>query len=475
MTTLTIEHWSRATHQLRIGFRLDDLAFTTSLWWSDVDLPALEARFGRALLEKVYFHIAAFEANKLASLRPDTFELGPFAHLWTPAFETLWRTVFRRVWAQWRYEHDLPGYDGPVIRHGGAGPEVPALRRPPPAGGAPETLAFCGGGKDSLVALGLLARGGLPYASYGYSHSVYGAPAPQHALLDRLLDHAAPVRRHRHWVFDDFLDAPVAALEPARGVRSLTAAETPASLFGAIPLVLAQDYRLLALAHERSANVGNLIWGETGEEVNHQWGKSYEAERLLADYVRAELCDVDYVSVLQPVYDPVIFQLLARDLGAVPATHSCNLRKPWCRRCPKCAYVWLGYLAYLPREVVDGIFGENLFDVPDNLLFFRQMLGLEAHTPFECIGRIEDVRLAFELCRRKGLGGAAMDLYAALPPPDLAALAERCLEVAEVPTLPPRLAAAILPQLREAAAAARAALLDGPAPATGATASGKRA
>jgi UDP-N-acetyl-alpha-D-muramoyl-L-alanyl-L-glutamate epimerase len=451
---LTIERWSRSAHQLAITFRADDLAFTTSLWWSDVDLLALEARFGRPLLEKVYGHIAAFEANKVASLRPARFDLGPFAHLWTAELEALWRTVFRRVWAQWRYEHDLPDYDGPRFIRGRGGPAVAAARRPD--GGDVDTLTFCGGGKDSLVAMKLLERGGVPFASYGYSHSIYGAAAPQHALLDRLLDHAAPVRRHRQWVYDDFLDAPVVALEPQLGLRSVTAAETPASLFGAIPIALAGGYRVLALAHERSANVGNLIWDRTGEDVNHQWGKSYEAERLLADYVRAELVDVDYVSLLQPVHDPVIFQLLTRDLAAVHATHSCNLAKPWCRRCPKCAYVWLGYMAYLPRSVVDAMFGENLLDVPANQVWFRQMLGLEAHTPFECIGQIDEVRLAFELCRRKGIGGAAMELYTAqVPAPDLAAIADRYLTVAEVPTLPAAIAAAIVPQLEDAAAAAR--------------------
>jgi UDP-N-acetyl-alpha-D-muramoyl-L-alanyl-L-glutamate epimerase len=453
MTSLTIETWSRSARQLSFRFRLDDLAFTTSLWWSDVDLLALEARFGLPLLEKLYFHIAAFEANKLCSLRPDTFELGPFAHLWTPAFEELWLTVLEKVWAQWRYEHDLPAYRGPAIKRGRAAEIAPARR---PRHDGPETLAFCGGGKDSLVAMKLLERGGVPFASYGYSHSIYGAAAPQHALLDRLVDHTAAERRHRHWIHDDFLDAPVVGLEPERGVRSVTAAETPASLFGALPLALAQGYRVLALAHERSANVGNLVWQRTGEEVNHQWGKSYEAERLLAEYVQAELADVEYTSVLQPVFDPVIFHLLNRDLAAVAATHSCNVQKPWCKRCAKCAYVWLGYMAYLPRETVDAIFGENLLDVPENQLFFRQMLGLEAHTPFECIGQIDEVRLAFELCRRKGVRGAAMDLYEAQARvTDVRALAARYLDVADVPTLPEAIAAAILPQLRAAADEAR--------------------
>lgn len=103
--------------------------------------------------------------------------------------------------------------------------------------------------------------------------------------------------------------------------------------------------------------------------------------------------------------------MLRQDLDSVPFTHSCNLTKPWCKKCAKCAYVWLNYMAYLPVELVNQMFQVNLFDLPENQLWFRQMLGLEKHTPFECIGQINESRLAFELCRRKGLTGKAMTMF----------------------------------------------------------------
>ena len=45
--------------------------------------------------------------------------------------------------------------------------------------------------------------------------------------------------------------------------------------------------------------------------------------------------------------------------------------------------------------------GQNLLELPENQLSFRQLLGLEAHTPFECVGGVPEARLAFELCCRK--------------------------------------------------------------------------
>ena len=67
-----------------------------------------------------------------------------------------------------------------------------------------------------------------------------------------------------------------------------------------------------SLSHEASANAANLEWN--GEPVNHQWGKSWAAETLLDHYVREHvLANVHYFSVLAPVHDEVIFELLAQD------------------------------------------------------------------------------------------------------------------------------------------------------------------
>jgi hypothetical protein len=169
----------------------------------------------------------------------------------------------------------------------------------------------------------------------------------------------------------------------------------------------------VVVAHERSADIGNLTWERTGEEINHQWGKSLAAERRLRDYIDDHLvAGLSYSSILKPANDVLIFRALAESLDAVPATHSCNLAKPWCLRCAKCAYVWLGYQAFLPEETNLATFGErNLLDDPANLVWFEQMLGLADHTPFECIGQVDEARLAFELLRRKGRAGAAMRLY----------------------------------------------------------------
>ena len=197
------------------------------------------------------------------------------------------------------------------------------------------------------------------------------------------------------------------------GPKTLTAAETPSSIFTAIPFALQHGYIYFSLGHERSADTGQVFWEKTGEDVNHQWGKSLEAEELLNNYVQENLvANLTYFSILKPIYDVMIFNLLRQDLDAVPYTHSCNEAKPWCKKCPKCAYVWLNYMAWLPVELVNEIFEDtNLFDTEENQETFMQLIGAADQLPFECIGQASESRLAFEMCHRKGLKGKAMDRY----------------------------------------------------------------
>lgn len=447
--------WAASRNYLNVAYGIDGLRFATTLWYDDVDFDALRAGHGRESVERLAFHVAAFEANKLCSLRPDVFDPGPFARHCTEAFEALWTTVAHRVWAEWRYRHAAPELKPPRMRRLSPARPQPACA---PAGDV-RSLLFCGGGKDSLVMARLLEAAGEPCASLGYAHSVYGDLEHQHGLLGGMLAHTTVARRHRMWVLDDVSASPVAGLRPEFGSSAVLAAETPAAVFGALPLALAHGYERMLVGHERSADVGNLVWQATGEEVNHQWGKSLEAERLLAAYVREHLVEnVTYASPLKPVNDTVIFSMLDPRDPALPHAHSCNERKPWCERCAKCAYVWLGYHAHLPPATADAVFGgRNLLDEEANQLWFRQMLGLEAHTPFECVGGVDEARLCFDLCRRAGLQGRAMDAYtqAGAPAPGPARIDELCAADLDNHALPADLHARLAPLLQAAAERAR--------------------
>lgn len=415
--------------EVSIVWSVDGFQFATSIWYATVDLDELAEQVGTEELERLLFHIALFEVNKGASFRPDTLEIvGDWARFLTPELVDLWTEVLTRVWAQWRYQHGLPDYTGPNFVDTPADRHDASLETRP---GTVPNLWFCGGGKDSLLASHVLAKIGESHDSLVYSHSIYGTAASQHRLIERVVDASDALNRHRMYIYDSSMDLPVSELGLYGSTDYVLAAETPSSLFHALPIALSHGYSALLLAHEHSANVGNLVWTETGEDVNHQWGKSLEAERLLGDYVERHLVsNLRYVSVLQPVYDAMIFASLREVGDRIGSAHSCNIEKPWCMRCPKCAYVWISYKAWLDWEPIDATFGHaNLLDFPENEIWFRQMLGLEEHTPFECIGQIDEARLAFALAKARGLEGAAMGLLDEVGPQDWIEIADRYLTV----------------------------------------------
>jgi hypothetical protein len=187
------------------------------------------------------------------------------------------------------------------------------------------------------------------------------------------------------WTSDEF-----ARCKP-EWVTTRTSAETPLSVLLAIPVALALGCDTVLFGHESAADEPNLTWDVPGEgAVNHQWGKSQEAEELLNSYVKRHF-GVGVASGLAGVSEQAIFAALNEFENEVPFTHSCNVAKPWCLKCPKCCYVYLGMAASLRTEVTREVFhGGNPLNDLDNLEHYRQLLGLGDRTPFECVGAVGD-------------------------------------------------------------------------------------
>ena len=267
----------------------------------------------------------------------------------------------------------------------------------------------------SLVLLELLSKANIPFSTSTCSFSMYGKAAVQFERDRELLQLVAPdSHHHRLSIIDELPSSPILeSLGEQLGIKTIFAAETATFVFATLPIMLYYRYTTAVIGNERSANVGNLVWAETGEEVNHQWGKTKESEVIMHNYIRKALVrNITYFSILQPIHDIVILEIAASRPDAIVHTHSCNITPPWCLRCPKCCYIWLAFMAYLPHSVVDEMFGgQNPLEFPENQQIFAELMGLGTMKPFECIGEIDEMKLVFECCRRKGLTGQAMDTF----------------------------------------------------------------
>lgn len=117
----------------------------------------------------------------------------------------------------------------------------------------------------------------------------------------------------------------------------------------------------------------------------------------------------------------------------------------------------------------ERVFTEDVLDLPENERWFRELMGLSEHTPFECVGEIDETRLALALCSARGRTSRAVRIYerevAVKEPLDLEKIFARHAVIHEPHGIPPELAARVLPIMHEAERGARKriiALLESP-------------
>jgi len=164
------------------------------------------------------------------------------------------------------------------------------------------------------------------------------------------------------------------------------------------------DYSALVFANEQSSNFGNVKY--LGLNINHQYSKSGEFEKLLSDYIKDNVSpDLSFFSILRPYSELKIVKEFSKYPKYFPVFSSCNTNfkitkkseKRWCGVCPKCAFTFSLMASYNPIEKVSKIFGKNLFEDKKLLPLFQELWGEKKFKPFDCVGTPEEVRAAFTL------------------------------------------------------------------------------
>ncbi|ROO60947.1 hypothetical protein EDC02_2868 [Micromonospora sp. Llam0] len=293
--------------------------------------------------------------------------------------------VYTKGLAEYAYRNDLPHVLdlAPTVPDGVPAPPEPvdtADRRP---------LSAVGGGKDSIVTLEALRRAGFDPVPFSVNpnpvivavNAASGLPAlaARRALDPRLFELNAAGAYNGHI--------------PVTAINSLIAVGT-AVLHGLGPVVM---------SNERSASDPNLIWN--GHEINHQWSKGVEAEGMLRATLRGHAGLTEpYFSLLRTLSELHIAKLYARSTGYDPVVTSCNaafkLRdrsERWCGACPKCRFVFLAFAPFMDRDRLVGIFGVDLLADPAQLAGYRELLGVDGHKPFECVGEVEESLVALRM------------------------------------------------------------------------------
>lgn len=257
------------------------------------------------------------------------------------------------------------------------------------AGDSPaHALVAIGGGKDSLVSIEALRAMGVQQTLFWVGTSPLIATCAARTGLAGLNigRRLAPelFAFNREGALNGHI--PVTAINSAIGVL----------------VALLHGFDQVVFSNERSASYGSQIPGSG--EVNHQWSKGWEFERVFGAHVALRIApNLHYYSLLRPLSELAVARQFARIERYDAVFSSCNRNfhiqgeRPasrWCGQCPKCHFVFLALAPFMPKPRLTAIFGRNLLDELDQAGGFDALIEYREHKPFECVGEAAESRAA---------------------------------------------------------------------------------
>ncbi len=242
-----------------------------------------------------------------------------------------------------------------------------------------------GGGKDSIVSLGVLE----PERKNCHCYIIN----PRGATLNTV---KTAGYEDKTIVANRTLDSRMLELNKQgfiNGHTPFSAIVAFSSLIGAY----INGVKYIALSNESSANETTV----EGSYVNHQYSKSFEFEKDFNEYENKYInSGIYYFSLLRPLSEYQIAGLFSKNTDFYKVFRSCNAGSKediWCGNCPKCLFVFIIMSPFISPEKLEEIFGSNLFEKEGLRDDFAKLIGLTPEKPFECVGSRDEINTA--LCQ----------------------------------------------------------------------------
>lgn len=250
-------------------------------------------------------------------------------------------------------------------------------------------LVAIGGGKDSLVSLGLLEEK-IPnenIATWSVGHKKQLEP-----LVNTI--------GHEHFYIERQIDTTTLST-----LSNTYNGHIPiSSIFAGVGTVVAvlTGYKDVVVSNESSSNEATLIID--GEHVNHQYSKSIEFEK---DYQKLLSClfgnSIRYYSLLRHLNEIQISKLFSKNSLSKYKNVFCSCNKAfrqdqtemsWCNKCAKCAFVFIALTSFIDKNELEKVFSGNPLTDPNNIDIYIELLGKSNKKPFECVGTLEESKWA---------------------------------------------------------------------------------
>lgn len=377
---LVFEGFELALPQIRFTYRAGNATYVS---FARLDLPA-------TLLSRLNprEHHALFVNLGLSFVRGH-FRLSDFATFrvacaaLTPMQCALLQEMLSHSLGEFRYRAGLDPLRPVRVVSSGAAPLKPLAFRT----GASKALLLNGGGKDSCVGAELLGGIGLPFTWLS---------AFPNAARRRVVERSGNPESYSlsTAISPDVAKDAAYAWGPSPYLYSICAAAL------IIATLTGHDY--LVAGFEHSSDDPNLVY--RGMPINHQSGKTSAFETFFNTFTASSVVTgVKLFSIARPFTDLRLAEMFSHSPRYFETFRSCNVamgEDRWCNACHKCAFTYLALYPFLDREDLIRIFGADLFQSP---VIRRHIMALTSASvkPWECVGTLEENRLALRYCLRK--------------------------------------------------------------------------
>ncbi len=171
--------------------------------------------------------------------------------------------------------------------------------------------------------------------------------------------------------------------------------------------------KYIVFSNEKSSNEGNIEY--LGEEINHQYSKTFDFENKFRDYLKKYLSsNLEYFSLLRPLYELQIAKIFSDRRDFLPIFLSCNESQKtysgtkektgtWCGSCAKCLFVYSILYPFVSSADLKNIFGKDLFTKKELLPLLFELIEEDEIKPWECVGTRQEAKIALYLSWKKNV------------------------------------------------------------------------
>ena len=252
-------------------------------------------------------------------------------------------------------------------------------------------LVPIGGGKDSLASVSLLSQ--------TKDQKFYLLMNPTQAAIDSTKSASGKYSEQTVFI-KRVIDPTLITLNKKGYLNGHTPFSAMLAFYSTLVSVL-MNTKYSCLSNEASANEPTII----GTDINHQYSKTVEFEKDFNAYLKKNITPhFVYMSLLRPLNEFQIVRIFSQREKNLNIFKSCNVgskKDIWCCDCSKCLFVCILLSAHIGIENTNNVFGVSLLHKKSLKKEFLELVGHADTKPFECIGTIDEIRVAITLIQQQ--------------------------------------------------------------------------